>query len=92
MPGEQMKLLIAYDGSECADSAIDGLRQAGLPDEADAVVISAADVFVPPPYDEKSTIPFRFMYPKALIRTCSRRAKTRGSACNDNKGGRTNQE
>lgn len=26
-----MKVLIAYDGSESADTAIDGLRRAGLP-------------------------------------------------------------
>ncbi len=28
-----MKVLIAYDGSESADTAIDGLRRAGLPIE-----------------------------------------------------------
>jgi hypothetical protein len=28
-----MKILIAYDGSEFADTAIDGLQRAGLPKE-----------------------------------------------------------
>ena len=28
-----MKILIAYDGSECADSALIDLQRAGLPDE-----------------------------------------------------------
>ena len=28
-----MKILIAYDGSESADIAIDGLQRAGLPNE-----------------------------------------------------------
>ena len=32
-----MKVLIAYDGSESADTAIDDLRRAGLPSEADAL-------------------------------------------------------
>jgi len=27
----RMKILIGYDGSECADAAIDELRRAGLP-------------------------------------------------------------
>jgi len=45
-----MKILIAYDGSDCADRAIDDLRRAGLPPVAEAVVISVADVLpVPPP-------------------------------------------
>jgi len=45
-----MKILIAYDGSDCANRAIDDLRRAGLPPEAEAVVISVADVLpVPPP-------------------------------------------
>jgi len=61
-----MKLLIAYDGSECADAAIDGIRQAGLPDEADAVVVSAADVFVPPPYDEKIDNTFPLYVPEGI--------------------------
>lgn len=44
-----MKILIAYDGSDCADRAIDDLRRAGLPPEAEATVISAADVLLPIP-------------------------------------------
>ena len=39
-----MKILIAYDGSPCADAALDDLRRAGLPCEAEAVVLSVADV------------------------------------------------
>jgi hypothetical protein len=31
---ERMRILIGYDGSECADAAIDDLRRAGLPREA----------------------------------------------------------
>ena len=35
-----MKVLVAYDRSESADTAIDGLRRAGLPIEAEALVVS----------------------------------------------------
>ena len=45
----KMKILIAYDGSDCARDAIDDLRLAGLPEEAEAVVMSVADVWLPPP-------------------------------------------
>lgn len=51
-----MKILIAYDGSDCADAALKELRRAGLPDVAEAVVLTVADVFLPPPLtgeDEK---------------------------------------
>ena len=33
-----MKLLIAYDGSKCADSALDDLTHAGLPAKGEALV------------------------------------------------------
>jgi nucleotide-binding universal stress UspA family protein len=38
-----MRILVAYDGSEHADTAIDELRWAGLPDKADAIVLSAVE-------------------------------------------------
>jgi nucleotide-binding universal stress UspA family protein len=49
-----MKVLIAYDGSESADTAIDGLRRAGLPIQADALVVSMAEVWLPTPEHEAS--------------------------------------
>ena len=42
-----MKLLITYDGSTSADTALDDLSRAGLPAEANAIVISVADIFMP---------------------------------------------
>ncbi|HVS31209.1 MAG TPA: universal stress protein [Thermoanaerobaculia bacterium] len=39
-----MKILIAYDASESARAAITGLPRAGLPDDTNAVVLTAADV------------------------------------------------
>ena len=44
-----MKVMIAYDGSQCAVAALDDLRRAGLPREADALVISVAERWLPWP-------------------------------------------
>lgn len=46
---ERMKILVGYDGSECADAALDDLKRAGLPREAEALVISVTEVWLPPP-------------------------------------------
>jgi nucleotide-binding universal stress UspA family protein len=46
---EVMKILIAYDGSDCAEAALDDLQRAGLPAEAEAQIISVAEVWLPPP-------------------------------------------
>jgi nucleotide-binding universal stress UspA family protein len=44
-----MKILIAYDGSHCADRALDDLSRAGLPQKAEAEVISVCERWLPPP-------------------------------------------
>ena len=44
-----MKILIGYDGSDCADAALDDLNQAGLPAKAEAYILSVAEVWLPPP-------------------------------------------
>ena len=45
-----MKIVIAYDGSESADVAIDALRRAGLPSaDVEALVVSIGEVWLPPP-------------------------------------------
>ncbi len=41
------RLLIGYDGSECATAALDNLRVAGLPHDLDVKVLTAADVWLP---------------------------------------------
>jgi len=64
---ETMKILIAYDGSECAAAALEDLRRAGLPPEADALVLSVADVFVPPPAAEADES-FPFHVPAGIKR------------------------
>ncbi len=44
-----MKALIAYDGSACADAALDDLKRAGLPGEVEAMVVTVAELWLPPP-------------------------------------------
>jgi nucleotide-binding universal stress UspA family protein len=44
-----MKILAAYDGSECADAALDDLRRAGLPSDAQIKVLSVVESWLPPP-------------------------------------------
>jgi nucleotide-binding universal stress UspA family protein len=43
-----MRLLIAYDGSMCADSALDDLTHIGLPIKGEALVMTVAEVWLPP--------------------------------------------
>jgi nucleotide-binding universal stress UspA family protein len=44
---EMMKILLGYDGSQSADAALHDLKRAGLPDEAEALIVGVADVFMP---------------------------------------------
>lgn len=44
-----MKILIGYDGSGCAEAALDDLQRAGLPSEAEGLVLSVTEVSLPPP-------------------------------------------
>lgn len=61
---EKMKILIAYDGSDGAKLALADLQRAGLPDEAEAIVLSAADVWIlASPGDESQTPAYSKMYP-----------------------------
>jgi len=38
-----MKVVVAYDGTSCADSAIDDMQRAGLPSHAEGLVISVSN-------------------------------------------------
>jgi nucleotide-binding universal stress UspA family protein len=44
-----MRILISYDGSRHSEAAIDDLAVAGLPAEGDVIVITVAEVWLPPP-------------------------------------------
>ncbi len=43
-----MRIVIGYDGSAGADAAVEDLKRAGLPEKTHALVISVADVLLPP--------------------------------------------
>ncbi len=45
---DRMKVIVAYDGSESADAAIDDLRSAGLPGGAWIKVLSVVESWLPP--------------------------------------------
>ena len=53
-----MKLLIAYDGSRCSEAALDDLARAGLPRSGEAMVLSVAEVWLPPPAAPKGGDPY----------------------------------
>lgn len=44
-----MRILIGYDGSACSDAALDDLKTAGLTQDVSAVIVSVAEVWLPPP-------------------------------------------
>jgi len=61
-----MRILIGYDGSECAGVAVDDLARAGLGDDVEARVMSVADVWPHLPescYDEPARQPLHEMTP-----------------------------
>lgn len=51
-----MKVLIAYDGSECADSAIDDLSRAGLPDDTEVLILTASETWLPKDFENESFV------------------------------------
>ena len=65
-----MKILIAYDGSSAADTAIDSLSRAGLrTEDVEALVVSVAEVWLPPPArDEVLDDTFPLQIPPGLKR------------------------
>ncbi len=52
---ERMKLLVAYDGSQGGDAAIEDLSRAGLPDDVEATVLSVAHGRIPTPAAASAT-------------------------------------
>lgn len=69
-----MKILVAYDGSECADAALEDLKRAGLHVESEVLVMTLADVFVPPPINEETDNTFPLYVPEG-IKLAHRRAQ-----------------
>jgi nucleotide-binding universal stress UspA family protein len=67
-----MRILVAYDGSDFADSALEDLKRAGFADEAEVLVMSVADVFVPNPVNDGRDKGFPTYVPQAVRRAHER--------------------
>jgi nucleotide-binding universal stress UspA family protein len=67
-----MKILVAYDGSEFADAALQDLKLAGLDAEAAVLVMSVADVFIPNPINDRRDDAFPTHVPEAVRRAHDR--------------------
>lgn len=70
-----MKLLAAHDGSECSKAAIRDLERAGLPVTARALVLTVADVFIPPKSDNGVPV-----MPKKIAKAIERAHKASAQA------------
>lgn len=93
MMSERMKVLIGYDGSECADAALEDLRRAGLPRAAEAVVLSVADVFIPAPVNEEIDDTFPLYIPAGVRAAHEHAARLLGEASmTANRGARSVRE
>ena len=51
-----MKILIAYDGSDCANHAIEDLSRAGLPDDTEALILTASETWLPKDFENESFV------------------------------------
>ena len=58
---EKMKILVAYDGSDGSDAALEDLQRAGLPTTAEVLLMTLADVLCRRQSMTKLTTPFRYM-------------------------------
>jgi nucleotide-binding universal stress UspA family protein len=67
-----MRILVAYDGSDFADAALEDLERAGFADEAEVLVMSVADVFVPNPVNDGRDNGFPTYVPQAVRRAHER--------------------
>ncbi|HEU4835610.1 MAG TPA: universal stress protein [Pyrinomonadaceae bacterium] len=67
-----MKILIAYDGSEFADTALQDLKRAGLDADGEMLVMSVADVFVPSPINDGHDNGFPTYVPEPVRRAHER--------------------
>ena len=66
---ERMKILIGYDGSQGAESAIADLQRAGLPPDTEVLVISVAEEWIPIPIRKDEKVAEQANYAKSLIKT-----------------------
>lgn len=74
-----MRVLIGYDDSECARAALRDLRRAGLPDDVQALVLSALDAWLPPEGETVDEVLPRFAEVRAEIRDALRLQRERAA-------------
>ena len=67
-----MKILVAYDGSELADAALQDLKRAGINGDAEVLVMSVADVFVPDRFNDGRDNGLGMLIPDAVKRAQER--------------------
>ncbi|HEX3249291.1 MAG TPA: universal stress protein [Pyrinomonadaceae bacterium] len=63
---ERAKILVAYDGSENAEAALEDLKREGWGPEAEILVMTVADVFLPPPINEELDDTFPMYVPEGV--------------------------
>ncbi len=51
-----MKILIAFDGSDCANDAIEDLSRAGLPNDTEALILTASETWLPKDFENESFV------------------------------------
>ncbi len=79
-----MRLLIAYDGSASSDNALDDLQKAGLPEEnVEAIVMSVAEVWMPPPPSQNGNGFNPEEYPAIIQEITEKRLKVAKSSLNE---------
>jgi nucleotide-binding universal stress UspA family protein len=73
------KVLVAYDGSTCADAAVRDLQGAGLPTDTECVVLTVADVWLPPEgsADDESVVATLDPLVQARVLAMRQRAKSK---------------
>jgi nucleotide-binding universal stress UspA family protein len=64
-----MRILIAYDGSKCAEAAIDDLARGGMPPKGEARIVSVAEVWLPPQDSVEDDQVGSSPYVESLVRT-----------------------
>jgi nucleotide-binding universal stress UspA family protein len=72
---EDVKILVAYDGSDSSDIAIEGLQRAGLPTQGEALVVSVAEVWLPPATNDEGDEQFPVQVPAVVKRAQERAAR-----------------
>lgn len=79
-----MKILVAYDGSNSSDKALDDLQRAGLPEkDVEVSVVSVAEVWMPPPINSNGNGFNKEDYPDFINELSKKRLKVAENAVHE---------